>query len=89
MAEPLKAIEADAKADPEGVVVTLTTDDGSLDVLVPPAPMWFEGAVEALTQGGSAVDPDLADEDEAWLKAGTPSGSGTRTCRRSWRSGRG
>ena len=51
MSEPLRALEAEAKADPEGVVVPLVTDEGSVDILIPPPAMWFEGAVEALVQG--------------------------------------
>ena len=47
MPDALRAIQADAKADPEGVVVPLVTDDGTQDCLIPPASMWFEGAVEA------------------------------------------
>jgi hypothetical protein len=89
MAEPLKAIEADAKAEPEGVVVTLVTDDGTVDVLIPPPAMWFEGAVEALTQGKVSEWVHLAVEDEKVLPRGTPSASGTGTCRRSSRSGPG
>lgn len=51
MAEPLDAVEADAKADPEGVVVPLVTDDATDDILILPPAQWFEGAVEALVQG--------------------------------------
>jgi hypothetical protein len=69
MAEPLKAIEADAKAEPEGVVVTLVTDDGDVDVLMPPPNMWFEGAVEALTQGKVSEWVHLAVEDAKVLAA--------------------
>lgn len=69
MAEPLKAIEADAKVDPEGVTVTLVTDEGSVDVLVPPPYLWFEGAVEALTQGRVSDWVHLAVEDSGTLAA--------------------
>jgi hypothetical protein len=58
MAEPLKAVEADAKAD-----------DESVDILVPPAHLWFEGAVEALTQGRISDWVHLAVEDEDALAA--------------------
>ena len=69
MAEALKAVEADAKAAPEGVVVPLTTDSGTIDILVPPPPMWFEGAAEALVQGRVSDWIHLAVEDEATLTA--------------------
>lgn len=68
-AEALKAVEADAKADPEGVVVKLTTDDGDLDVLMPPPEMWFEGAAEALAYGRISEWVHLAVEDKATLTA--------------------
>jgi hypothetical protein len=69
MAEPLKAVEADAKADDEGVLVPLVTDDGSVDILVPPAHMWFEGAVDALVLGQVSKWVHLAVEDEKTLAA--------------------
>ena len=69
MAEPLKAVEADAKADGEGVVVPLVTDAGSVDILVPPPHLWFEGAVEALTQGRISEWVHLAVEDPDTLAA--------------------
>jgi hypothetical protein len=69
MAEPLKAIEADAKADPEGVVVPLVTDEGTVDILVPSPALWFEGAVEALTQGRVSDWIRLAVEDPKVLTA--------------------
>lgn len=65
--EALRAVEADAKADPAGVKVPLVTDEGSVDILVPPPAMWFEGAVEALTQGRISEWVHLAVEDEDTL----------------------
>lgn len=70
MPEPLRAVdaaEADAKADPEGVVVPLTTDDGTLEFLVPHPSMWFEGAVEALVQGRISDWVHHAIDDQAAL----------------------
>jgi len=64
MAEALRAVEAEAKADPEGVVVPLVTDESTDDILILPPAAWFEGAVEALVQGRVtdwvrlAADPD-------------------------------
>ncbi|MGZ4621455.1 MAG: hypothetical protein ACXVGF_04800 [Blastococcus sp.] len=69
MAEALKAVEADAKADPEGVVVPLVTDSVTVDILVPPPHLWFEGAVEALTQGRISDWVHLAVEDPDVLAA--------------------
>lgn len=69
MADALKAVEADATADPEGVVVPLVTDAGSINILIPPPPMWFEGAAEALVQGRISDWVHLAVEDEATLQA--------------------
>lgn len=51
MADALRAVEADAKADPEGVVVPLVTDEHTDDILMLHPAMWFEGAVEALVAG--------------------------------------
>jgi len=64
MPDVLEAVEADAKADPAGVVVPLVTDDATDDILILPPADWFEGAVEALVQGRVsdwvrlAADPD-------------------------------
>jgi Na+/H+-translocating membrane pyrophosphatase len=69
MAEPLKAVEADAKADDEGVLVPLVTDAGTVDILIPPAHMWFEGAVDALVLGQVSNWVHLAVEDEETLAA--------------------
>lgn len=69
MAEPLKALEAEASAPDEGVLVPLVTDDGSVDILIPPASMWFEGAVEALTGGRVSEWVRLAVEDPEMLAA--------------------
>lgn len=69
MAEPLKALEADAKADPAGVTVTLSTDDGTVDVPMLHVSMWWEGAVEALTTGKISEWVHLACEDAAALQA--------------------
>ena len=69
MAEPLKALEAEAAAPEEGVVVPLVTDDGEVDILVPPAAMWFEGAVDALTQGRVSDWLRLAVDDPKMLAA--------------------
>lgn len=63
MTEPLKAVEAEATAPPEGVLVPLVTDDGEVDILVPPADMWFEGALEALTSGRVSDWIRLATDD--------------------------
>lgn len=65
----LDALEADATAPPEGVLVPLVTDDGTVDILVPPPYMWFEGAVEALTTNRTADWVDLAltpDQQVLW-----------------------
>ena len=70
MAEALKAVEADAKADQdEGVVVRLETDGGTVDVPLLPKHMWFEGAVEALVQGRITDWVKLACEDQDALTA--------------------
>lgn len=47
-AESLRAVEADAASTVEGVTVTLHTEDGDVDILVPPAGRWFTEANEAL-----------------------------------------
>ena len=64
MTEPLKAVEAEAKSDPAGVLVPLVTDEGTVDILVPPPGEWFEGAVEALTSGRIADWVGLALEGD-------------------------
>lgn len=69
MSDALRAVEADAKADPEGVVVPLVTDAGTLNILMPPPQMWFEGAAEALVQGRVSDWVHLAVEDETTLAA--------------------
>lgn len=69
MSEPLHALEAEATADPEGVVVPLVTDEGSVDILIPPPAMWFEGAVEALVQGRVSDWVHLAVDDPDALAA--------------------
>lgn len=48
MSKALQAVQADATADPKGVLVPLVTDDGEFEILVPPPAEWFEGSVEAL-----------------------------------------
>lgn len=63
MAEPLKAVEADAKAD-EGVVVALVTDNATLNVPIGPPPMWWDGAVEKLTRGDITGWVHLACDDK-------------------------
>lgn len=68
MSEPLRAVEAEAVAPPEGVLVPLVTDDDSVDILVPPASEWFEGAVEALTSGRVSDWVELALEGEELSK---------------------
>jgi hypothetical protein len=65
--EALKAVEAEAKAPEEGVRVPLVTDDGEVEIVVPPANMWFEGAVEALTAGRVSEWIRLAVEDPETL----------------------
>jgi len=62
--EALEALEADAIAPPEGVVVPLVTDDGSVDILVPPSSAWFEGALEAMAAGQWARWAELALEGD-------------------------
>lgn len=69
MSEPLKAVKAEAAAPPEGVLVPLVTDDGEVEILVPPAGRWFEGAVEALMQNRFSAWAELAldgDNFAAW-----------------------
>lgn len=61
----LEALEADATAPPEGVLVPLVTDDGSVDILVPPSTNWFEGALEAMTGGQWSRWAELALEGES------------------------
>lgn len=68
MTEALRAVEAEAKAPAEGVLVPLVTDDQTVDILVPPASEWFEGAVEALTSGRIADWVDLALEGDELAK---------------------
>ncbi|MCW2898493.1 MAG: hypothetical protein JWO67_758 [Streptosporangiaceae bacterium] len=69
MTEALAAIKAEVAAEPAGVTVPLVTDDGTVDILVPPPSMWFEGAVEALTQGRVSEWIRLAVEDPAMIAA--------------------
>jgi hypothetical protein len=69
MAEPLKAVEADAKADDEGVVVPLVTDDGSVDILVPRRTCGSRARWRRWSEGRSAKWVHLAVEDEKTLAA--------------------
>jgi hypothetical protein len=63
----IKAVEAEADAAPEGVLVPLTTDEGTVEILIPPPSMWFEGAVDHLTAGRISEWVKLAVEDRESL----------------------
>jgi len=70
---PEKAVEA-AKAEAVGkrledgsVLVPLTTDEGTVEILVPPPALWFEGAVEHLSAGRISEWVKLAVEDRESL----------------------
>ena len=54
MAEPLKAIEAEAEADSveDGLLYTLVTDRGSEKILVPPMKKWRSRARHAIISQG-------------------------------------
>lgn len=69
MSETLEAVKAEAKAPEEGFLVPLVTDDGEVDILVPPAAMWFEGALDALIQGRVSDWINLATDDPETLAA--------------------
>lgn len=69
MSESLKAVEAEADAPAEGVLVPLVTDDGEVDILVPPPNMWFEGALEAMMSARISDWIRLATDDPETLAA--------------------
>lgn len=69
MTDAVRALKADASAEPEGVPVTLHTDDGDVTVTVPPVGRWYVEATEALeaSKFNQWAELVLSDDDaEAW-----------------------
>jgi hypothetical protein len=70
-ASPLQAVQADAQAGPEGVLVPLVTEDGTVELTVPPPGRWYEEANDALRVGDfrTWAEEVLSDADfETWCK---------------------
>jgi hypothetical protein len=64
----LTQVQAEAKGrrlEDGSVVVPLITDDGSHEITVPPASLWYEGAVERLRAGQVSEWAKLALEGDA------------------------
>lgn len=71
MTEPLKALEADADTSPDGVSVTLATDDGDADLVVPRPGRWKTRANTALRVGDFDVWAELVlskKDHAAWVE---------------------
>lgn len=63
-AETVKAEAVGKRLEDGSTVVPLTTDEGTVDILVPPPAMWWEGAVEHLTAGRINEWVQLAVDDQ-------------------------
>lgn len=67
----LAAVKAEATAHKladGSVVVPLVTDDGTVEIAVPPAPLWYEGAVEHLVAGRVGRWMELSLEGDELVK---------------------
>jgi hypothetical protein len=72
MAEALAAVQADAEAPAEGVLVPLVTDAGEFEVTVPPVGKWRTAANKALREGDFDTWAQMVlskDDFKVWLKA--------------------
>lgn len=66
----LAAVKAEGKRQADGsVIVPLVTDEGTVDITVPPPALWYEGAVDALQAGQITKWVELAVEDPLSIAA--------------------
>lgn len=86
MTEPLKAVEAEAHANPEGDLLPLITEHGEVKLTVPPAGAWKTRANGLLRVGDfdAWAEITLSKADyEAWVEA-DPTNNDVEAFFRAW-----